>query len=147
MERPPEVHILTGMAATPYYGAAVFYTAAGYPGSKDVRDTMYTWHVEILNGISLLAGSQQSSHIRVNLFGGAPGASTHLRLETIDNVDGSSTSWTSPEAVSRGGHVDASYNVNTFEYSIFEREHTVKVYSDDGQLIGTWTGVFSKEFM
>ena len=122
-------------------------TAAGYPGSKDVRDTMYTWHVEILNGISLLAGSQQSSHIRVNLFGGAPGASTHLRLETIDNVDGSSTSWTSPEAVSRGGHVDASYNVNTFEYSIFEREHTVKVYSDDGQLIGTWTGVFSKEFM
>ena len=32
MERPPEVHILTGMAATPYYGAAVFYTAAGYPG-------------------------------------------------------------------------------------------------------------------
>ena len=32
MERPPEVHILTGMAATPYYGAAVFYTAAVYPG-------------------------------------------------------------------------------------------------------------------
>ena len=31
MERPPEVHILTGRAATPHDGAAVFYTAAGYP--------------------------------------------------------------------------------------------------------------------
>ena len=122
-------------------------TAAGYPGSQDLRDTMYTWHVEILNGLSLLVGSQQSSHIRVNLFGGAPGASTHIRLETTDNVTGDRSSWISSEAVSRGGHVDASYNVNTYEYSIFEREYTVKVYTDDGQLIGTWTGVFSKDFL
>ena len=122
-------------------------TAAGYPGSQEVRDTMYTWHVEILNGLSLLVGSQQSSHIRVNLFGGAPGASTHIRLETTDNVTGDRSSWTSSEAVARGGHVDASYNVNSYEFSIFEREHTIKVYADDGQLIGTWTGVFTKEFM
>ena len=108
---------------------------------------MYTWHVEILNGLSLLVGSQQSSHIRVNLFGGAPGASTHIRLETTDNVTGDRSSWTSSEAVARGGHVDASYNVNSYEFSIFEREHTIKVYADDGQLIGTWTGVFTKEFM
>ena len=48
--------------------------------------------------------------------------------------------------MSRGGCVDASYNVNTFEYSIFEREYTVNAYSDDGKLIGSWTGVFTKEF-
>ena len=118
----------------------------GYPGAQSVKETIYQWHVKIKNGLSLLMGSQQSSHIRVDLYGGAPGASTHIRLVTTDNVDGSRTSWTSPETCTRGGHVDASYNANTFEYSIFEREHTIEAYSDDGQLIGSWTGIFTKDF-
>ena len=118
----------------------------GYPGAQDVKNTMYQWHVVIKNEISLLMGSQQSTHIRVYLYGGPPDASTRIRLETIDNVTGDRSSWTSPEACSRGGCVDASYNVNTFEYSIFEREYTVNAYSDDGKLIGSWTGVFTKEF-
>jgi hypothetical protein len=119
---------------------------AGYPGAQDVKNTMYQWHVVMKNEISLLMGSQQSTHIRVYLYGGPPEASTRIRLETIDNVTGDRSSWTSPEACSRGGYVDASYNVNTFEFSIFEREHTVNAYSDDGKLIGSWTGVFTKEF-
>ena len=119
---------------------------AGYPGAQDVKNTMYQWHVEIKNEINLLMGSQQSTHIRVYLYGGPPDASTRIRLETIDNVTGESSSWTSQEAISRGAYVDASYNVNTFEFSIFEREHTVNVYSDDGKKIGSWTGVFTREF-
>ena len=119
---------------------------AAYPGAQDVKNTMYQWHVVIKNEISLLMGSQQSTHIRVYLYGGPPDASTRIRLETIDNVTGDRSSWTSPEACSRGGYVDASYNVNSFEFSIFEREHTVNVYSDDGKKIGSWTGVFTKEF-
>ncbi|MDO5475968.1 MAG: serine/threonine-protein kinase, partial [Eubacteriales bacterium] len=121
-------------------------TAAGYPGAQAVREVIYQWHVEILNGLDLLMGSQQSSHIQVNLYGGRPDASTHIRLETTDNVDGSRTSWTSSEAISRGGHVDASYNANTYEFSIFEREHTIRAYADDGQLLGSWTGIFTKDF-
>lgn len=119
---------------------------AGYPGAQDVKNTMYQWHVEIKNEINLLMGSQQSAHIRVYLYGGPPNGSTRIRFETIDNVTGERSSWTSQEAISRGGYADASYNVNTFEYSIFEREHTVNVYSDDGKKIGSWTGVFTKEF-
>ena len=119
---------------------------AGYPGAQDVKDTMYQWHVEIKNEISLLVGSQQSAHIRVYLYGGPPDASTRIKFETIDNVTGERSSWTSAEAVSRGGYADASYNVNTYEYSIFEREYTVNVYSDDGKKIGSWTGIFTKEF-
>ena len=119
---------------------------AGYPGAQDVQKAMYQWHVEIKNELSLLMGSQQSTHIRVYLYGGLPDASTRIRLETIDNVTGERASWTSPEACSRGSYVDASYNVNTFEFSIFEREHTVNAYSDDGKLIGSWTGVFKKDF-
>lgn len=122
-------------------------TALGYPGADKVRSTMYTWHVEITNGLDLLMGSQQSSHIRVFLYGGDPDASTHIRLVTTDNVNGETVSWTSPETCSNGGHVDASYNANTFEYSIFEREHTIKAYADDGSLLGSWTGVFTKDFM
>ena len=37
MGRPPDVHILTGRAATPHDGAAVFYTAAGYPDVCNCR--------------------------------------------------------------------------------------------------------------
>ena len=119
---------------------------AGYPGAQDVKNTMYQWHVDIRNEINLLMCSQQSTHIRVYLYGGPPDASTRIRLETIDNVTGERSSWTSPEACSRGGYVDASYNVNTYEFSIFEREHTVNAYSEDGKQIGSWTGVFTKEF-
>ena len=119
---------------------------AGYPGAQDVKNTMYQWHVDIRNEINLLMGSQQSTHIRVYLYGGPPDASTRIRLETIDNVTGERSSWTSPEACSRGGYVDASYNVNTYEFSIFEREHTVNAYSEDGKQIGSWTGVFTKDF-
>jgi len=118
-----------------------------YPGAEEVRDTMYQWHVEIRNGLELLLGSQQSTHIRIDLYGGPPDASTHIRIETIDNVSGDRVTWTSPEACSRGGRVDASYNANTYEYSIFEREHTLRIYDDTGTMIGTWTGVFTKEFM
>ena len=119
-------------------------TAREYPGADKVRSTIYTWHVEITNGLELLMGSQQSSHIRVFLYGGDPDASTHIRLVTTDNVNGETVSWTSPEACSNGGHVDASYNANTFEFSIFEREHTIKAYADDGSLLGSWTGVLPK---
>lgn len=127
-----------------YIGELLAYK---YPGAEEVRDTMYQWHVEIRNGLEILLGSQQSSHIRVDLYGGPPDASTRIRIETTDNVSGDRISWTSPEACSRGGHVDASYNANTYEYSIFEREHTLRVYDDTGTMIGTWTGVFTKEFM
>lgn len=120
--------------------------AAGYPGAQDVQNTMYQWHAEIKNEVSLIVGSQQSVHIRAYLYGGRPDASTHIRFETIDNVTGAKSSWTSPETTSRDGHDDAGYSINTFEYSLFEREHTVNVYSDDGKMIGTWTGIFSKEF-
>ena len=129
------------------YEYIVELLAYKYPGAEEVRDTMYQWHVEIRNGLELLLGSQQSTHIRIDLYGGPPDASTHIRIETIDNVSGDRVSWTSPEACSRGGHVDASYNANTYEYSIFEREHTLRVYDDTGTMIGTWTGVFTKEFM
>ena len=121
--------------------------SAGYPGAEAVRDTIYQWHAEIENGMGLLVGSQQTSHIRVKLYGGQPGASTHIRLDVTDNVTGEWDSWTSPETYSRGGQVDTGYNVDTFEYSIFEREFTLNAYSDDGKKIGTWTGVPSMEFL
>lgn len=122
-------------------------TAQGYPGADKVRSTIYTWHVEITNGLELLMGSQQSTHIRVFLYGGDPDVSTRIRLVTKDNVTGETASYTPAEAISNGGHVDATYNVNSFDFSIFEREHTVSAYADDGSLLGSWTGVFTKDFM
>ena len=96
--------------------------------------------------MNYLIGSQQSTHIRVYLYGGPPEASTHIKIVTTDNVTGEEASWRSPETCSRGGCVDATYNVDSFDYSIFEREHTLNAYSDDGNLIGTWTGIFTKDF-
>ena len=119
---------------------------AGYPGAQDVMNTMYQWHVDIRNEVNLIIGSQQSVHIRVYLYGGPPDASTCIKFETIDSVTGDRASWTSPEPTSRGGYEDAMYNIDTFEYSLFEREYTVNIYSDDGKLIGTWTGIFTKDF-
>lgn len=96
--------------------------------------------------MNYLIGSQQSTHIRVYLYGGPPEASTRIKIVTTDNITGEEASWRSPETCSRGGYVDATYNVNSFDYSIFEREHTLNAYSDDGNLIGTWTGIFTKDF-
>ena len=119
---------------------------AGYPGAEEVRNTMYQWRAETRNELNYLIGSQQSTHIRVYLYGGPPEASTRIKIVTTDNVTGEEASWRSPETCSRGGCVDATYNVDSFDYSIFEREHTLNAYSDDGNLIGTWTGIFTKDF-
>ncbi|MDO5133623.1 MAG: serine/threonine-protein kinase [Eubacteriales bacterium] len=121
--------------------------SAGYPGAEAVRDTIYQWHTEIENGMGMLVGSQQASHMRVKLYGGQPEASTHIRIDITDNVTGEQISWKSSETCSRGGQVDANYYVDTLDYSIFEREYTLNVYSDDGKKIGTWTGVPSMEFL
>ena len=89
---------------------------------------------------------QHRMGVEVHLYGGPPEASTRIKIVTTDNVTGEEASWCSPETCSRGGCVDATYNVDSFDYSIFEREHTLNAYSDDGNLIGTWTGIFTKDF-
>ena len=119
----------------------------GYPGAEQVHDTMLQWHAEIETGINYHLGSQQSAAIRVTLYGGPPDTSIHLRLDTIDNVNGEHLKWTSPDAYSRGEKMDAYYNIDTFEYSIFEREFTVNIYDESGNRIGTWTGIFPMEFL
>ena len=90
--------------------------------------------------------ARRSDIRKVHLYGGPPEASTRIKIVTTDNVTGEEASWRSPETCSRGGCVDATYNVDSFDYSIFEREHTLNAYSDDGNLIGTWTGIFTKDF-
>ena len=119
----------------------------GYPGAEQVHDTMLQWHAEIETGINYHLGSQQSAAIRVTLYGGPPDTSIHLRLDTIDNVNGEHLKWTSPDAYARGEKMDAYYNIDTFEYSIFEREFTVNIYDESGNQIGTWTGIFPMEFL
>ena len=122
-------------------------TDKGYPGAEQVHDTMLQWHAEIETGINYHLGSQQSAAIRVTLYGGPPDTSIHLRLDTIDNVNGEHLKWTSPDAYARGEKMDAYYNIDTFEYSIFEREFTVNIYDESGNRIGTWTGIFPMEFL
>ena len=119
----------------------------GYPGAEQVHDTMLQWHAEIETGINYHLGSQQSAAIRVTLYGGPPDTSIHLRLDTIDNVNGEHLKWTSPDAYARGEKMDAYYSIDTFEYSIFEREFTVNIYDESGNRIGTWTGIFPMEFL
>lgn len=122
-------------------------TDKGYPGAEQVHDTMLQWHAEIETGINYHLGSQQSAAIRVTLYGGPPDTSIHLRLDTIDNVNGEHLKWTSPDAYARGEKMDAYYSIDTFEYSIFEREFTVNIYDESGNRIGTWTGIFPMEFL
>ena len=119
----------------------------GYPGAEEVRDTMYQWRAQIETGVNYHLGSQQSATIRVTLYGGPPDTYIHLRLDTIDSVNGEHLKWTSPDAFTRGEKMDAYYNIDTFEYSIFEREFTVNIYDESGNQIGTWTGIFPMEFL
>lgn len=120
---------------------------AGYPGAEAVRDTMYQWHAKVETGVNLKMGSQQAADLRATLAGGPPDASTHIRFELIDHVNGYTTSWTSDESYQRSESCTAIYHIETMEYNIFEREYTVNTYADDGTRIGTWTGIIPMEFL
>jgi hypothetical protein len=37
--------------------------------------------------------------------------------------------------------------LTSYTENIFEKNYTVNVYSDDGALIGSWSGCFSQDFL
>jgi hypothetical protein len=108
---------------------------------------MYEWHAKIDTGISYKIGPDQAAEIRATLYGGPKDASTHITFEVTDNVTGIVNTRTSEETCKRGENTSVSYYITTAEYSIFEREFTVRVYADDGSQIGSWTGPFNDRFL
>ncbi len=121
--------------------------AAGYPGTGQLENEISKWHAQIDTGVQYKIGSEQAASIRATLYGGPEGASTHVTFEVTDTVTGSVSTWTSEETCKRGEKTSANYYISTFEYSIFEREYTVRVYADDGSQIGSWAGHFKDDFL
>lgn len=120
---------------------------ADYNDSANVRSIMYTWRAKIETGLNYLVGAEQSAAIRATLFGGPPDGTTHIQFELIDLATGDIYNWTSEDLYHRGESNTASYQVSSLQESIFDKEYTVNVYNDDGDQIGSWTGVFSKDFL
>ena len=120
---------------------------ADYNDSVAVRSAMYSWRAEIETGLNYLVGAEQSAAIRATLFGGPPDGTTHIQFELIDLATGDTYNWTSEDVYHRGESNTASYQVSSLQESIFDKEYTVNIYNDDGDQIGSWTGVFSKDFL
>ncbi len=121
--------------------------AADYPGAWEFRDKMFVWHAEIETGLQLMLGPNQAAAIRATLSSGPPDSATHIRFELIDNEHGVIDTWTSAEECSRGESSTVYYQMTSYTENIFEKNYTVNVYSDDGALIGSWSGCFSQDFL
>ena len=122
-------------------------TAADYPGALEFRDKMFAWHAEIETGLQLMLGPNQAAAIRATLSSGPPDGATHILFELIDNEFGVIDTWTSAEECSRGESSTVYYQMTSYTENIFEKDYTVNVYSDDGALIGSWSGCFSQDFL
>lgn len=120
---------------------------ADYNDSYAVRSVMYTWRAEIETGLNYLVGAEQSAAIRVTLRGGPPDGATHIQYELIDLATGDTYNWTTEDVYHRGESYTASYQVSNLHESIFDKQYTVNIFCDDGEQIGSWTGVFSKDFL
>ncbi len=120
---------------------------ADYPGAARLKEVMYAWHAEIDTGVDYLVGSEQSALVRATLYGGPSEGNTHIRFELIDLESKNTYNWTSEEKYGRGESCTAYYQVNSIAENIFEKEHTVNIYVDDGTQVGSWTGCFSMNFL
>lgn len=119
---------------------------AAYPDAAGLRDVIYTWHVSLHDEVSYSIGGMQATNITAYVQGGPPDGSVILTFEIIDSVTGQHTRWSGSDPVKRGGEESVYYSKDTLEYDLFDREHTVRVYGDDGSLLTTWTGKFKKSF-
>lgn len=99
-----------------------------------------------LDEVSYSIGGMQATNITAYVQGGPPDGSIILTFEIIDSVTGQHTRWSGSDPVKRGGEESVYYSKDTLEYDLFDREHTVRVYGDDGSLLTTWTGKFKKSF-
>ena len=129
------------------YGYIEELSAAEYPGAREFRDKMYAWHAEIETGLELMLGPNQAAAIRATLSSGPPNSTTHIRFDLVDNENGGTFNWTSEEECARGESSTVYYQLTSYTENIFEKNYTVNVYSDDGALIGSWSGCFSQEFL
>jgi hypothetical protein len=108
---------------------------------------MFAWHAEIETGLELMLGPNQAAAIRATLSSGPPDGTTHIRFDLIDNENGGTVTWTSEEECARGESSTVYYQLTSYTVNIFEKNYTVNVYSDDGALIGSWSGCFSQDFL
>ena len=72
---------------------------------------------------------------------------TDIIVDLVDNENGGTFNWTSEEECARGESSTVYYQLTSYTENIFEKNYTVNVYSDDGTLIGSWSGCFSQEFL
>ncbi len=129
------------------YGYIEELVAAEYPGAREFRDKMFAWHADIETGLELMLGPNQAAAIRATLSSGPPDGTTHIRFDLIDNENGETVTWTSEEECARGESSTVYYQLTSYTVNIFEKNYTVNVYSDDGALIGSWSGCFSQDFL